>query len=66
MTPPNTVDEAQARAEIDNQLIEAGWVIQHNKRLNLHESLGVTEADKTKTTVTGNAGILVNFNSPPV
>lgn len=44
MTPPTTVDEAQARAKIDTKLIEAGWVIQHNKRLNLHESLGGSPA----------------------
>ena len=41
MTPPTDKLEAQTRAEIDQKLILAGWVIQDKKRLNLVESLGV-------------------------
>jgi type I restriction enzyme R subunit len=33
--------EQQARDQIDKKLIQAGWVIQDKKRLNLYESLGV-------------------------
>ena len=41
MTPVTDIDEAQTRAEIDRQLVAAGWVIQDKKRINLVESLGV-------------------------
>jgi hypothetical protein len=33
--------EQQARDQIDKKLVQAGWVIQDKKRLNLYESLGV-------------------------
>ena len=33
--------EQQARDQIDKKLIQAGWVIQDKKRINLYESLGV-------------------------
>ncbi|MET0029713.1 MAG: hypothetical protein ABW101_18930 [Candidatus Thiodiazotropha sp.] len=42
MEPPEyTLLESQTREEIDRQLIEAGWVIQDKKQLNLYQSLGV-------------------------
>lgn len=41
MTPPTDKLEDATREEIDAKLIEAGWVVQDKKRLNLHESLGV-------------------------
>jgi type I restriction enzyme, R subunit len=41
MDYPNQTAEQQARNQIDNKLIQAGWVIQDKKRLNLYESLGV-------------------------
>ncbi|MCW8957145.1 MAG: type III restriction endonuclease subunit R, partial [Gammaproteobacteria bacterium] len=41
MGPVSTLLEAETREAIDKKLIEAGWVIQDKKRLNLLESLGV-------------------------
>ena len=42
MTPPQTdIDEARIREEIEQQLIEAGCVIQDKKRLDLYKSLRV-------------------------
>jgi type I restriction enzyme, R subunit len=42
MTPPEyTLLESQTREEIDRKLIDAGWVIQDKKQLNLYQSLGV-------------------------
>lgn len=41
MDYPNQNAEQQARDQIDRKLIQAGWVIQDKKRLNLYESLGV-------------------------
>lgn len=41
MDYPNQTSEQQARDQIDKKLIQAGWVIQDKKRLNLFESLGV-------------------------
>jgi type I restriction enzyme R subunit len=41
MDYPNQNAEQQARDQIDKKLIQAGWVIQDKKRLNLYESLGV-------------------------
>ncbi len=41
MEHDNLTPEQQARTQIDNQLVLAGWVIQDKKRLNLYQSLGV-------------------------
>lgn len=42
MNPPErTYNEAKIREDIDQQLVNAGWVIQDKKQLNLYESLGV-------------------------
>lgn len=41
MTPEGSLTEAETREEIDRNLIQAGWIIQDKKRLNLFESLGV-------------------------
>ena len=41
MEHDNLSPEQQARAQIDNQLVQAGWVIQDKKRLNLYQSLGI-------------------------
>jgi type I restriction enzyme R subunit len=42
MVPPPTEKlEVETREEIDHKLIEAGWVVQDKKRINLHASLGV-------------------------
>jgi type I restriction enzyme R subunit len=41
MEHENHTPEQQARAQIDKQLIQAGWTIQDKKKLNLYESLGV-------------------------
>jgi len=49
--------EQQARAQIDKQLIQAGWVIQDKKRLNLYESLGV--AGREMDTDTGPADYML-------
>ena len=50
MTPPTDKDEAQTREEIDKKLIEAGWVIQDAKNINLTASLGVAvREDQTST-----------------
>lgn len=42
MTPPAaTSPEAQARVEIDRQLLESGWVIQNQDEINLSAGFGV-------------------------
>ena len=41
MDHPNQTAEQQARDQIDKKLIQAGWVIQDKKHLNLYVSLGV-------------------------
>jgi len=33
--------ESETRIEIDQKLVDAGWVVQDKKRINLHEALGV-------------------------
>jgi len=51
MTPPDyTPPEAETREFIDQKLIDAGWVIQDKKRLNLYESLGVAVREMDTST----------------
>ena len=50
MNPPTDKLEDATREEIDQQLIEAGWVVQDSKKINLVESLGVAvREDQTST-----------------
>lgn len=59
MTP-----EAKARVEIDEKLVQAGWVIQDFKELNLGASLGV--AVREYLTDTGSADYVLFVNRQPL
>ena len=51
-TPPRDLPaEAAARRDIDTQLAECGWVVQHIDDLNLTAGQGVAVREVTMTTV---------------
>lgn len=57
MTPEGSLTEAETREEIDRKLLQAGWIIQDKKRLNLFESIGV--AVREMDTETGPADYML-------
>jgi type I restriction enzyme R subunit len=56
--------EAKARLQIDEKLVQAGWVVQDFKKINLGSSLGV--AVREYPTDTGPADYLLFVNRQPV
>lgn len=58
------IPEQKARAQIDQKLILAGWLIQDKKRLNLYQSSGI--AVREMDTDTGPADYMLFIgNDPP-
>ena len=58
--------EARARVDIDGQLAEAGWVVQHRRDLNLYAGQGVAVREFTMRDGHGRADYLLFVDREPV
>jgi type I restriction enzyme, R subunit len=57
--------EAQARVEIDKQLVEAGWLVQSQDKLNLGGGIGVGVREFTLEKPHGRVDYLLFLNGQP-
>ena len=57
--------EAQARVEIDKQLVEAGWLVQSQDKLNLGAGVGIAVREFTLEKPHGRVDYLLFLNGQP-
>ena len=60
--PENLTPEERARILIDEQLTEAGWVVQDRKNINLVSHVGVAVMESVLKNVSGRADYLLYLN----